>query len=77
MSLLVVMAVFMLVLPIERGLTKGRPFDEVSAQMVDYVRQNSAYDDLLWVDGVIPQYMSGRNVVRLLLICISTMLPAI
>lgn len=56
MSLLVVMAIFMLVLPIERGLTKGRPFDEVSAQMVDYVRQNSGYDDLLWVDGVIPQY---------------------
>nr|WP_321271421.1 hypothetical protein [uncultured Tolumonas sp.] len=56
MSLLVGLAVLMVVLPIERGLTKGRPFDEASEQMVDYVRQNSGYNDLLWVDGVIPQY---------------------
>jgi len=46
----------MIGLPIARGLTQGRPFDEAAEQMVDYVRQHSGYDDLLWVDGVIPQY---------------------
>ncbi|WP_024872707.1 hypothetical protein [Tolumonas lignilytica] len=56
MSLLVVLSVLMLVLPLERGLIKGRPFDDVSAQMVNYIKANSSYNDLIWVDGVVPQY---------------------
>ena len=56
MLLLVVLSIFMTLLPIARGLTKGRPFDEVSEQMVEYIKANTGYDDLIWVDGVIPQY---------------------
>lgn len=56
MSLLVLLTVLMVVLPLARGLTKGRPFDEVSGQMVEYIKANTGYDDLIWVDGVIPQY---------------------
>ncbi len=53
---LVVLALLMVVLPIGRGLTKGRPFDDVSAQMVEYIKSHTSYDDLIWVDGIIPQY---------------------
>ena len=53
---LVVLALLMVVLPIGRGLTKGRPFDDVSAQMVEYIKSHTGYDDLIWVDGIIPQY---------------------
>jgi hypothetical protein len=56
MSLLVVLSVLMVLLPLERGLTKGRPFDEVSEQMVEHINANTSYDDLIWVDGIIPQY---------------------
>lgn len=56
MLLLVVLSVLMTLLPVTRGLTKGRPFDEVSGQMVEYIKANTGYDDLIWVDGVIPQY---------------------
>ena len=50
------LALLMVVLPIGRGLTKGRPFDDVSAQMVEYIKSHTSYDDLIWVDGIIPQY---------------------
>ena len=53
---LVVLALLMVVLPIGRGLTKGRPFDDVSAQMVEYIKSHTGYDDLIWEDGIIPQY---------------------
>ena len=56
MTGLVVLALLMVVLPIGRGLTKGRPFDDVSAQMVEYIKSHTSYDDLIWVDGIIPQY---------------------
>lgn len=56
MTGLVVLALLMVVLPIGRGLTKGRPFDDVSAQMVEYIKSHTGYDDLIWVDGIIPQY---------------------
>lgn len=56
MTGLVVLALLMVVLPIGRGLTKGRPFDDVSAQMVEYIKSHTGYDDLIWADGIIPQY---------------------
>jgi len=56
MTGLVVLALLMVVLPIGRGLSKGRPFDDVSAQMVEYIKSHTGYDDLIWVDGIIPQY---------------------
>ena len=55
MSLSILVLAVILVPPI-KGLTKGYPFDDVSAAMVNYITENSGYDDLLWVDGITPQY---------------------
>lgn len=56
MLAVVILVVGIVLTPVIQGFFKGRPFDDVAEQMVDYIKTHSGYDDSIWVDGVIPQY---------------------
>lgn len=56
MAAIAILACASILTPLIKGLVNGRPFDDVSASMVDYIQEHSGYDDLLWVDGITPQY---------------------